>query len=92
MPGCNLLGPINVYERPAAAVTVLVKCLRMHDSTGLQEQSKHVILCQLGSPKAPVPPQQATERRAGRPSGSHALIVWPEMSMFDQIGPGFEFR
>jgi hypothetical protein len=41
MPGCNLLGPINVYERPAAAVTVMVKCLRMHDSKGCK--NSHIV-------------------------------------------------
>jgi hypothetical protein len=91
MPGCNLLGPINVYERPVAAITVMVKCLRMHDSGGCENSQNMSYCANLAPFKALVPPQQATERRAG-PSGGHALIVWPEMSKFDQKGPGFEFR
>ena len=67
MPGCNFLGPINVYERPAAAITDLVKCLRMDDTKGPENNQN----CHHGTLAGSVAPLQADQAQWG-PSGSHA--------------------
>jgi hypothetical protein len=91
MPGCNILGPINVYERSAAAITELAKCLRMHDTKGCENSQNMSYYANLAPLKAPVPPLHATDSSRGH-LAAMSLMFWLEMSVFDQGGPGFEFR
>jgi hypothetical protein len=56
MPGCSLLGPINVYEPPAAAITELVKCLRIHDDKGCENSQNMSYYANLAPLRLRVPP------------------------------------